>query len=116
MSYEKCDCINTMELLTTAFWITTHLMGMLMIILPCASMTNQANQTSKIVSHLFNRDLTSTKRRQLRTFSLQLLHHDAKFSVYGLFNIDNSLILSVIGTIAIYLVILIQFRDSVIEK
>ncbi|XP_011875520.1 PREDICTED: putative gustatory receptor 2a, partial [Vollenhovia emeryi] len=47
---------------------------------------------------------------QLKQFSLQLLHRKLAFTANGYFALDNSFLHSLIGTVATYLVILVQFQ------
>ncbi|XP_039444400.2 gustatory and pheromone receptor 39a-like [Culex pipiens pallens] len=49
--------------------------------------------------------------RQINKFLLKNLHQKKKFSAYGFFDIDNSVIYTVFSSIVTYLVILIQFKQ-----
>ncbi|RZF44331.1 hypothetical protein LSTR_LSTR006881 [Laodelphax striatellus] len=104
--------LATMHLVSQFLWIITHIMELLVIVLPCAATSNEANVTSKIVCKLLNRHLTQATRQQLETFALQLTHHRAEFSAYGMFKLDLPVITSIAGAVTTYLVILIQFQST----
>nr|CAD7574169.1 unnamed protein product [Timema californicum] len=71
-----------------------------------------ANDTSVIVHELMRRTKDKSLQQELGLFSLQLLHSQVKFTACGLFNLDYSLLHSLIGASTIYLIILIQFQLS----
>nr|CAD7201536.1 unnamed protein product [Timema douglasi] len=72
----------------------------------------KANNTSVIVHELMRRTKDKSLQQELGLFSLQLLHSQVKFTACGLFNLDYSLLHSLIGASTIYLIILIQFQLS----
>ncbi|XP_058801055.1 putative gustatory receptor 28a [Phymastichus coffea] len=48
---------------------------------------------------------------EMNQFSSYLLHENIQFSAAGLFSIDGNLMMSIIGSITTYMVILLQFQD-----
>jgi gustatory receptor len=46
----------------------------------------------------------------MEQFSIQLLHQKIQFAAFGFFQINFSLLMSIIAAITTYLVVLIQFR------
>ncbi|XP_058801057.1 uncharacterized protein LOC131669882 [Phymastichus coffea] len=55
---------------------------------------------------------TSSVIKELHQFSTCLLHQNVKFSTAGLLSLDGSLLMSVIGSITTYMVILLQFQHQ----
>ncbi|XP_039279977.1 gustatory receptor for sugar taste 43a isoform X4 [Nilaparvata lugens] len=113
LMYPKDSSImSTLQLVSQFFWIITHVLELLVIVLPCAATSSEANNTSKIVCKLLNRNFTQGTRQQLETFALQLTHHRAEYSAYGMFKLDLPVITSIAGAVTTYLVILIQFQGT----
>ncbi|KAF7407531.1 hypothetical protein HZH66_002068 [Vespula vulgaris] len=59
-----------------------------------------------IISHVCARTMI-----EIRDFTLQVIQNPLIFTTNGLFDLDHTLIRSVIGTVATYLVILIQVKN-----
>lgn len=53
---------------------------------------------------------------QVQQFSLQLIHQKMIFSANGFFDIDFTLIFTIVGACTTYLIILVQFRMSEFTK
>ncbi|CAD6237037.1 GSCOCT00014135001.2-RA-CDS, partial [Cotesia congregata] len=71
--------------------------------------TSESKKTGKIISLLTDRCPMNPKvKEQMTKFSNDLLHFDVKFSACGIVPLDRSLIGTITGTIATYLVIFIQ--------
>ncbi|XP_055589864.1 gustatory receptor 68a-like [Uranotaenia lowii] len=72
----------------------------------------QANETALCTRHFDDYSMKNTKMaNQINKFLLKNLHQKKKFSAYGFFDIDNSVIYTVFSSIITYLVILIQFKQ-----
>ncbi|XP_039296298.1 putative gustatory receptor 28b [Nilaparvata lugens] len=65
-----------------------------------------------VVHRLLKYGDISNIANELRHFSLELLHEKFRFSVYGLFDIDYTLITTVTGVVCTYLIILYQLMGS----
>ncbi|XP_039279976.1 gustatory receptor for sugar taste 43a isoform X3 [Nilaparvata lugens] len=90
LMYPKDSSImSTLQLVSQFFWIITHVLELLVIVLPCAATSSE-----------------------LETFALQLTHHRAEYSAYGMFKLDLPVITSIAGAVTTYLVILIQFQGT----
>ncbi|XP_075220119.1 gustatory receptor for sugar taste 43a-like isoform X2 [Lycorma delicatula] len=74
--------LNVSYLAVQSLWIVTHIMELVLLVLPCAATTHQANKTSTIICKLLNKEMSSETRKQ------------------------------VAGAVTTYLVILIQFQNS----
>ncbi|XP_071627272.1 uncharacterized protein [Temnothorax longispinosus] len=71
---------------------------------------NEIGKTGKIIHSLLRCTISKESKSELKQFSLQLLHHKVQFTAKGYFALDNSFLHSLIGTVATYLVILMQFQ------
>ncbi|XP_015437464.1 PREDICTED: gustatory receptor for sugar taste 43a-like [Dufourea novaeangliae] len=93
-------------------WCIFHVARMLIIVQPTYSTVVEGKRTAILVSQLLSSSVEANARRQLETFSLQLLHRPLEFSACGLFSLDRALITSIAGAVTTYLVILIQFQNA----
>ncbi|XP_058801059.1 uncharacterized protein LOC131669884 [Phymastichus coffea] len=50
--------------------------------------------------------------KKVNNFSIYLLQKDMNFAVYNLFSLDESILLSIIGSVMTYLVIILQFQTE----
>ncbi|XP_055544752.1 gustatory and pheromone receptor 39a-like isoform X1 [Wyeomyia smithii] len=74
--------------------------------------SDQANETALCTRYFDDYTMKNTKvAKQINKFLLKNLHQKKKFSAYGFFDIDNSVIYTVFSSIVTYLVILIQFKQ-----
>ncbi|XP_055633064.1 gustatory and pheromone receptor 39a [Toxorhynchites rutilus septentrionalis] len=73
---------------------------------------HKANETALCTRHFDDYSMQNKKvAKQINKFLLKNLHQKKKFSAYGFFDIDNSVIYTVFSSIITYLVILIQFKQ-----
>ncbi|KAK0183043.1 hypothetical protein PV327_001121 [Microctonus hyperodae] len=82
----------------------------------CLSLTaiiTETQKTSIVIHQLIDTQKTHTRTRyELEQFSLELLHRDLSFSPCGLFSLNNSFLVSIAGTVITYVMILIQYDQS----
>ncbi|XP_039292030.1 gustatory receptor 68a-like [Nilaparvata lugens] len=97
-------------------WTILEVVELIVLIVPCATATEEANKTQTIVCQLLNKKLTSGVRKALSTLALHLPHHNTRFSAYGMFYLDLSVISTVTGAVATYLIMIIQFQDAKVIK
>ncbi|XP_055544753.1 gustatory and pheromone receptor 39a-like isoform X2 [Wyeomyia smithii] len=85
----------------------------LCVVLSSASVVSEkANETALCTRYFDDYTMKNTKvAKQINKFLLKNLHQKKKFSAYGFFDIDNSVIYTVFSSIVTYLVILIQFKQ-----
>ncbi|KAF4525213.1 hypothetical protein B566_EDAN014353, partial [Ephemera danica] len=50
--------------------------------------------------------------KEMKLFSLQLLHNNSTITAYGLFNVDSTLLFTITGAATTYLVLLLQFGNE----
>ncbi|XP_050543746.1 uncharacterized protein LOC126906873 [Daktulosphaira vitifoliae] len=80
----------------------------------CASETiSKATQITESIHKLLDQELEQKFEDELYIFSQQLLHRPMKFSVKECFAIKPSLIASMLELIVTYVIILLQFQDSI---
>ncbi|XP_058450027.1 gustatory receptor 68a [Malaya genurostris] len=97
---------------TTTLWLLSLLCQFVIGILVIGRTDAQANETALCTRHFDDYTMKNTKvAKQINKFLLKNLHQKKKFSAYGFFDIDNSVIYTVFSSIITYLVILIQFKQ-----
>ncbi|XP_063697716.1 putative gustatory receptor 28b [Culicoides brevitarsis] len=102
-----------------SYQIIIYSMSIICIVQTSSSVVQQSEELGVWVHKILNQGatvLTDTVRMMLIQFSLQLTHRRIKFTACGLFELDKRLLFTIIGTLTTYLVILIQFSISGIQK
>nr|QHN69215.1 gustatory receptor 9 [Sirex nitobei] len=99
-------------LTTQCLWCILHVGRIFVIVQPCYTVSEESKKTASIVSKLLSLDWEPEVRKQLKMFSLQLLHRPFELSACGHFSLNRSLITSIAGAVTTYLVILIQFQKG----
>lgn len=83
------------------------------IVCACTYVTRSARKISWTVAELLYRDnLAQGAKDQLTKFALQLIHVYPQFTIFGMFNVDGTLLFTVAGASTTYLIILFQFTAS----
>ncbi|XP_055709075.1 gustatory receptor for sugar taste 43a [Phlebotomus papatasi] len=95
-------------------WLIVHNGRLLMVVEPCHSILTHAMKTTKIVCDIQRYCKDPSIKEKLEVFWSQLVVQKSyfTFSALGMCKIDREIITSFFGTIATYLVILIQFQRS----
>ncbi|GFG40019.1 hypothetical protein Cfor_10567 [Coptotermes formosanus] len=91
-----------------------HVAKLLCITIPCHSANNKMAHTSTLLRKLllaFHGDPGTM--RELERFSKHVALRKFKFTVFGFLSLDLSLLVSMMGAVATYLVILMQFKMSI---
>ncbi|XP_063993684.1 gustatory and pheromone receptor 39a-like [Diachasmimorpha longicaudata] len=105
---------NDTSILEIANMICWLLMEMLPVVVLAVYVTRVLNQMEKTGSIVFNvlsqSALTYVAKNELAEFSVELLHRKIQFTAYGIFSLDGTLIRSIFGMLATYLIILMQFQ------
>ncbi|XP_025418276.1 uncharacterized protein LOC112689006 [Sipha flava] len=86
---------------------------MYFIIDVCHTTVEQANSINITFQKKINEfhQINFTKR-QVQLFILEMLDHKIEFIIYGFINLDFEMFVSIMGTIATYLLILVQLGSS----
>ncbi|KAL7306433.1 hypothetical protein TKK_0001850 [Trichogramma kaykai] len=90
------------------FYVT----GMVVLTRCVATTEAEGKLTGEIVNESLNNVSSPLFMDQLKQFSCYLYHANIQFSVYTFFRLDESLLISISGSITTYLVILLQFKES----
>ncbi|KAH8289114.1 hypothetical protein KR054_000549 [Drosophila jambulina] len=126
------SALDILQIVASAVWSAPHLGNVLVLSLLCDRTAQCVSRSSPDSGHrvtlLFsffqaNRlalslhqvsvDLRNDSHNALITqFSLQLLHQRLHFSAAGFFNVDCTLLYTIVGATTTYLIILIQFHMS----
>ncbi|XP_054270364.1 putative gustatory receptor 28b [Macrosteles quadrilineatus] len=72
---------------------------------------SEANNMENIVHELMNETEDKDILRELEDFSLELIHGKVVFTAFDCFTIDYSLFTKIIGAVASYVIIFLQFGN-----
>ncbi|GFG40021.1 hypothetical protein Cfor_10569 [Coptotermes formosanus] len=100
--------------LSQMMWSLLHVAKLLCITIPCHSANNKMAHTSTVLRKLllaFHGDPGTM--RELERFSQHVALRKFKFKAFGFLSLDLSLLVSMMGAVATYLVILMQIKVSV---
>ncbi|VEN62425.1 unnamed protein product [Callosobruchus maculatus] len=108
----KPDCDVVFSFLQVV-WIVTHIARLLIIVEPCQSCSLEGQRTITLLCGLLGRcDITDNTRKIVEVFVTQASQQPVKFSCFHLFNLDRSVLTTLFGSIATYIVILFQFNTN----
>ncbi|XP_070144776.1 putative gustatory receptor 2a isoform X2 [Drosophila kikkawai] len=106
------SALDILQIVASAVWSAPHLANVLVLSLLC-DRTAQCATRLALSLHQVSVDLRNDSHNALITqFSLQLLHQRLHFSAAGFFNVDCTLLYTIVGATTTYLIILIQFHMS----
>ncbi|KAG4071157.1 hypothetical protein HA402_007642 [Bradysia odoriphaga] len=89
-----------------------YVLAVLAIVQSSHSATAENEKCSIFVHKLLNIFSEIEVKEKLLQFSIQLLHRRVKFTAFGLFPLDRTLIFTIVGATTTYLIILVQFTLS----
>jgi hypothetical protein len=95
-------------------WPLLHMIQLLCITIPCHSANNKMAHTSTVLRKLllaFHADPGTMS--ELERFSQHVSLRKFKFTVFGFLSLDLSLLVSMMGAVVTYLVILMQFKTPI---
>ncbi|XP_015433595.1 PREDICTED: uncharacterized protein LOC107189550 [Dufourea novaeangliae] len=93
-----------------------YLLKFSLVIWACQTATNQAKEIGTTIHDVLSKCTDGTLKRELRLFSLQVLHRDNTFSARAVI-MNTKLLAQIIGGILMYIMILLQFfLNSVVCK
>ncbi|XP_031786111.1 gustatory receptor 18 isoform X1 [Nasonia vitripennis] len=101
------NCVTLVTLLAVSMTILVRDAGVTAV---------ESKSTGEIVSGSIDDCQDHEIERQLNVFSNYLLHKDVHFSVFNLFPLNESLLISIVGSITTYLVILLEFEVDSTKK
>jgi hypothetical protein len=100
-------------MLCVMIWSLLHIGKLFFITVPCHLANNNMAHTSTVLRKIllaFHTDPATMS--ELERFSHHVALRKFKFTVFGFLSLDLSLMLSMMGAVATYLVILIQFKTA----
>ncbi|KAF5284027.1 hypothetical protein FQA39_LY17160 [Lamprigera yunnana] len=88
------------------------------LVLTCSHTTREARKTGDLVHDTLSslEPCRTDTYIQVSYFSLQMLHNNFVFTAFGIFTMDYSLLLEIIGGICTYMVIVVQFEIAYGKK
>jgi hypothetical protein len=113
IGYDVADSteISVSNIVACNIWSLLHIAKLLFITVPCHLANNNMAHTSIVLRKLmleFHTDPATMS--ELERFSQHVAVRKFKFTVFGFLSLDLSLLVSMIGAVVTYLVILMQFR------
>ncbi|KZC10989.1 Putative gustatory receptor 28b [Dufourea novaeangliae] len=102
--------LDVMSMVNTILWVIYIIYPLSLLTNKITSIVDKIQETGIFVQALLKCAIDPETKSELREFSLQLLHRRIKFTANGCFNLDNTLLQSIVSTVTTYLVILIQFQ------
>nr|UTN00884.1 gustatory receptor [Semanotus bifasciatus] len=104
--------ITAVTIICPIVWLVDEAIELYLLVNATASTCESANSTADYLHELRNELSNMDVESHIQMYSLQLLHQRIQVSAMGFFNIDYSLMYSVIAAVSTYLVILIQLDQS----
>ncbi|XP_011706392.1 PREDICTED: putative gustatory receptor 28b [Wasmannia auropunctata] len=89
-------------------FILYYIIKMAFIVWACETGKNQAQEIHTTIHYVLNSIRDEKMKNELQLFSLQTLHCKITFSAIG-FNVDATFLATMVGTIATYMLISVQF-------
>ncbi|XP_068896176.1 putative gustatory receptor 28b, partial [Tenebrio molitor] len=78
----------------------------------CHFASEEAEEVGRKVHKVLIRNDNEEVEEKLLAFSKQIMHSKFRFTLCGLFNIDASLLFNMIGSSATFIIIMIQFQET----
>ncbi|KAJ8668068.1 hypothetical protein QAD02_009731 [Eretmocerus hayati] len=89
-------------LIIQVLWTMFHIYRLLLFVQPCHRITVEVEKSGVLVSQALIQKWDHEAKKRLDMFSLQLLHRPVKFTAWGLFSLDRTLITSVMIFLTFY--------------
>ncbi|XP_063709301.1 putative gustatory receptor 2a [Culicoides brevitarsis] len=103
---------DILAVIGSTIWTIPSLVNSFMMASICHVTMEEANEAGSLLHQIKHDCLNESQNMVVQQFSLQLLHQKVKFTAYGFFNIDFSLLFTMISATTTYLVIIIQMHNS----
>ncbi|XP_050093701.1 uncharacterized protein LOC126576463 [Anopheles aquasalis] len=97
------------DVLSTLSWILIATVRILRLCSVCNGTKNEAQHVGSLIQGLGWKTHCSATKSAVRRLSLQLLQQRFEFSAGGLLSIDHGLMFNIVGSLATFLLILVQF-------
>ncbi|THK33153.1 gustatory receptor 16 [Diachasma alloeum] len=94
-------------------WLMMQVLPVVVLSVCVTRVLNQMGMTGGTVYKVIARSILNyVAKDELKKFSFELLHKNVQFTAYDIFSLDCTLIQSIFGMLATYLIILMQFQLS----
>nr|XP_049461634.1 putative gustatory receptor 28b [Anopheles coluzzii] len=80
------------------------------IVSASSEITEEAEKTGVLLNEFLPTDPNPRVERCIESFAIELLHEDFKINNCGMYDVDYTLMFSMIATITSYLIMLVQFQ------
>ncbi|KOC68100.1 Putative gustatory receptor 28a [Habropoda laboriosa] len=104
------EYLDPVIMINTVFWLLALLYPFNLLTNKITSVTNEIERTGGVVHTLLNCTIDRGMKTELERFSLQLLHRKIRFTANGYLELDNASFQSMLSTVTMYMVVLIQFE------
>nr|XP_031846910.1 putative gustatory receptor 28b [Nomia melanderi] len=104
------ESLELLSFVNTVIWIMFLIYPIGLLTVEVTNLLNEVEKIGILVHSLLKCAINGETKSELKQFSLQLLHRKIKFTSYGYFSLDNSMFLSMLGSMSAYLIILLQFQ------
>ncbi|THK33154.1 gustatory and pheromone receptor 39a-like [Diachasma alloeum] len=102
---------SILEIANMICWLVMEMLPVVVLAVYVTRVLNEMEKTGSIVYNVLSQSaLTYVAKNELAEFSVELLHRKVRFTAYGIFSLDGTLIRSIFGMLATYLIILMQFQ------
>ncbi|XP_008546198.1 putative gustatory receptor 28b [Microplitis demolitor] len=92
-------------------WMLMILFPILIVAMIATKIKKQIKKTGIVIQEILHECLMSPEiRNEFKIFSLELLHQNFEFTAYDIIPVDCSILRTIFGAIATYLIIFIQFQ------
>ncbi|CAH1364671.1 unnamed protein product [Tenebrio molitor] len=111
--YESMILKNKVSALVWLMWTAWTSLEILYVTVTCHLTTNEAKNTGMAIHKVLLNENDPVIKRKLMVFSQQVDQRPLQFTACGLFSIDATLIFTIVGAAATYLLIMLQFQEGV---
>ncbi|XP_063993685.1 uncharacterized protein LOC135171228 [Diachasmimorpha longicaudata] len=102
---------SVLEIINMSCWLLMQILPIVVLSVCVTRVHNQMGLTGGSVYKVLARSILDyIAKDELKKFSFELLHKNIQFTAYDIFSLDCTLIQSIFGMLATYLIILVQFQ------
>ncbi|XP_044265411.1 putative gustatory receptor 28b [Tribolium madens] len=111
--YESLILKNKIAALVWFMWALWTTLEIFYVTINCHLTTKEAKNTGIAIHKVLMNESDPNVKRKLMVFSQQINHRPLQFTACGLFYIDATLIFTIVGAAATYLLIMLQFQEGI---
>ncbi|XP_046490073.1 putative gustatory receptor 28a [Neodiprion pinetum] len=104
---------DVMVKIAAVLWIGFYIMKITWLVIGCTATTREAKKTGELIKNIlesaaiYNKDI----RDEIYILTLQLMQNPLCFTAQGFFTLDYTLLSKMIGSVATFLILMIQMRS-----